>query len=307
MKLRLLGGMVVLLVGVPGCAVVTDVGMEFLYKNAELPAAQVHLDIPYEPGSDSPKHRLDLFIPAGTNWPVLIFVPGGGWVAGDKELEVAGDTVYENIGRFYASHGIGVAVINYRLLPSVQWQDQISDVAHATAWVYSHIAEYGGNPHRLFLSGHSAGAQLVDRVALDSKPLTEAGCSPSIVCGVISVSGAGLDLKDQKTYALGESPDYFANLFATGPDPGDWQTAASPVTYVHAGAPPFLILYAGGETKSLIRQSHRFSQVLTQSGVSNRLLAVPGQSHARIVLTLSRDDKTAGPAILNFIETTKCQ
>jgi acetyl esterase/lipase len=294
-----------LLVAASGCAIVNGVGMAFLYKKADLPVAQIRLDIPYKSDSSSPKNRLNLFVPAGTNWPVLVFVHGGGWTEGDKALTVAGDDVYGNIGRFYAAHGIGVAVINYRLLPHVQWQDQISDVAQATAWVHSHITEYGGNPHRLFLCGHSAGAQLVDRIALDSTPLNKAGSSPAIVRGVISVSGAGLDLEDKETYALGGSPDYYTQLFAAGTQPADWQKEASPVTYVHPGAPPFLILYAGGETKALIRQSQRFSQALTRSGVSNKVVVVPGQSHARIVLTLSRDDKTAGPAILNFVETGK--
>ncbi|HZM03310.1 MAG TPA: alpha/beta hydrolase [Candidatus Saccharimonadales bacterium] len=303
MKLRWLACLALLLISATGCIVVKGVGMAFLYKKAELPLAQVHLDIPYREGAASPENRLDLFTPAGTNWPILIFVHGGGWTEGDKSLKVAGDDVYGNIGRFYAEHGIGVAVINYRLLPHVHWQEQISDVAHATAWVYSHVAQYGGNPARLFLCGHSAGAQLVDRVALDPAPLNEAGRSTAIVRGVISVSGAGLDLKDEETYALGESREYYAQRFGTGTNPGDWQRAASPVAYIHPGAPPFLILYAGGETKPLIRQSQRFSQALTQAGVKNKIIVVPGQSHARIVLTLSRDDKTAGSAILNFIET----
>jgi acetyl esterase/lipase len=279
--------------------------MAILYRRADLPAAQVHLDIPYEADSISPETRLDLFAPAGTNWPILIFVHGGGWDGGDKSLKVAGDDVYGNLGRFYAEHGIGVAVINYRLLPHVQWQDQIFDVAHATAWVYHHIGEYGRDPRRLFLSGHSAGAQLVDRIAVDPTPLAAAGISSPIVRGVISVSGAGLDIQDQETYKLGASPKYYAERFGTGANPGDWQKKASPTTYIHPGAPPFLIMFAGGEKKPLVRQSELFSHDLTRAGISNKTVIVPGQSHARIVLTLSRPDKTAGPAILNFIESIR--
>jgi acetyl esterase/lipase len=301
MKLRWLICLVGLLVAGSGCALVKKVGMAVLYKKADLPADQVHLDIPYESDSSSPENRLDLFTPASTNWPVLVFVHGGGWNEGDKALKVAGDDVYGNIGRFYAEHGIGVAVVDYRLLPKVPWQDQVSDLAHAVEWVSTHITEYGGNPHRLFLCGHSAGAQLVDRVALDPS----VGVSSSIVRGVISISGAGLDLSDQKTYELGESRQYYVKRFATGTDPGDWQKKASPITYVHPGAPPFLIMYAGGEKKPLVRQSELLSHALTQARVSNQVVVVPGQSHARIVLTLSRDDKTAGPAILNFIRNTQ--
>lgn len=285
-----------------GCALFKGAAMVFVYKKAPLTTAQVHLDIPYS-DSKSPKNRLDLFLPTGTNWPVMVFVYGGGWTEGDKSFKFGGDDVYGNIGRFYAARGVGVAVINYRLLPQVKWQEQISDVARATAWAYDHIAGYGGDRRRFFLCGHSAGAQLVDRIALDVKPLTDTGHSPKIISGVISVSGAGLDMTDQLTYTLGESPAYFAKRFATDPQPGDWQKIASPVTYIRAESPPFLILYAGGETKALIRQSQHFSDVLTQAGVQNNLVMVPGQSHARMVLALSRDDKTAGPAVLEFINS----
>jgi acetyl esterase/lipase len=233
----------------------------------------------------------------------MIFVHGGGWTEGDKGDKFGGADVYGNIGRFYAKNGIGVAVINYRLIPQVTWHDQISDVAQATAWIYTHIGEYGGNHHRLFLFGHSAGSQIIDRVALDTNALMKAGLPANAINGVISVSGAGLDMKDKETYALGESPDYFAKLFATGPQSEDWQAMASPAHYIHAGAPPFLIIYAGGETKSLIRQSQLFSRELTAAEVSNRVVVVPGQSHARIVLALSRDNRTAAPAIMSFVET----
>jgi acetyl esterase/lipase len=288
-----------------GCiSTIERVGIAFLYKKAKLPASQVRNDLPYEAGSTDPKQRLNLFLPAGTNWPVMVFVYGGGWVKGDKDLRVGGADVYGNIGRFYADHGIGVAVINYRLLPQVKWFDQVDDVAHAVAWVHAHIAEYGGDSRCFFIAGHSAGAQLAARVALDPKPLEKMGLSPAIFCGVITVSGAGLDMTDAKTYALGESPNYFAGMFNTGQP--DWQKNASPVSYASPSAPPFLILYCGNEAKALKRQSQRLSEILTQNKTPNDILVVPGQSHARIVLTLSRSDRTAGPAILEFIKTAKC-
>src|SRR5439155_18980367 len=92
----------------------------------------IHRDICYREGSADEKHRLDLFLPHGTNWPILIFIHGGGLTSGDKALRVSGADVYGNIGRFYASQGIGVAVINYRLQPKVTWREQAEDVAHAT-------------------------------------------------------------------------------------------------------------------------------------------------------------------------------
>ncbi|MEO7297823.1 MAG: alpha/beta hydrolase [Verrucomicrobiota bacterium] len=289
-------------VGICGCtSVLQRTGIALFYKNANLPESQVRREVVYREGSTLPKHRLDLFLPAPTktNWPVLIFIHGGGWTEGDKSLHAGGADVYGNIGRFYAAHNIGVAVINYRLQPGANWREQIDDAACTTAWIHSHIAEFGGDARRLFVSGHSAGAQLAARIALDSAPLKKYGLSPAIFSGVISVSGAGLDLADEKTYELGASRKYYSDRFD---NTNDWKKIASPVNFAKAGAPPFLILYAGGEKKPLQRQSQRLSEVLSQQGISNQVVVVPGQSHARMVLTLSRPDKISAPAVLEFIE-----
>jgi acetyl esterase/lipase len=306
MKIALAIYLFALLLAVSGCtSVVEHVGISVLYKKTNLPEAQIHRDVPYREGSTLPKNQLDLFLPSGRDWPVLIFVHGGGWTKGDKSLRVGGADVYGNIGRFYAAHGIGVAVVNYRLLPGVTWQEQLDDVAAATAWVQSHIAAYGGNPRRLFISGHSAGGQLAARVALDPRLLEHYGLSTSNVCGAICVSGAGFDLADEKTYELGASRAKYEQIFG-GADK-DWKKEGSPVTYVRPGAPPFLILYAGGEKKPLQRQAQRLGEVLSTTGIKNQVIVVLGENHERIVLTLSRSDRTAGPAILNFIQTTRCE
>ncbi len=267
-------------------------GIALFYEKAPLPDAQVKYDVPYVDRSPLAAQRLDLFLPKGTNWPVLVFVHGGNWDAGDKGLRVGGADVYGNIGRFYAARGIGVAVINYRLQPTINWRDQVKDVAAATAWVHAHIAEYGGNPDRIFLGGHSAGAQLACHAAL---------LLSSVISGVISVSGAGLDMADQKTYDLGASRTYYAARFGDNGPREIWEREASPVTYITSNAPPFLILYAAGETRALQRQSQRLREVLENYHISNQLVVVQGQSHARMVLTLSRSDRTSADAILHFI------
>jgi acetyl esterase/lipase len=288
-----------------GDFVVERIVIYFLYKKAELPESQVIRDKSYREGS-SPGQRLNLFLPDSPGWPVLIFVHGGGWSSGDKDLTVGDADVYGNIGRFFASHGIGVAIINYRLLPQVSWPEQIEDVADATAWVASHIADYGGSPSRLFLSGHSAGTQIATRVALDPAPLEKRGLSPRILCGVIAVSGAGLDLQDAKTYELGEDIRYYEKRFRDGATGESWRQAASPISFVNASAPPFLIVYAEGESKGLQRQSGLLHEALASAGAESQIVIVPGQNHQRIVLTLSRPDKVAGPAILKFLQSASC-
>ena len=282
-----------------GCAGVERVGMSVLYKKVALPEAQVQRDIVYKPGSANPGHRLDLFQPTSKHWPVMVFVYGGGWMNGDKSLRVGGQDVYGNIGRFYAAHGIGVAVVNYRLQPAVNWWQQVADVADAVAWVKRNIGAYGGDASRIFLAGHSAGGYLASFTGLNRHVAAQHGVPR--LSGVVCVSGAGLDMADEETYRLGNKPYYYENLFGEQGKNPDWQRTASPVTFATKSSPPFLILYAGGDSASLRRQGQRFHDVLDSRGVRNRLVVVPGESHTRIVLTLSRDDKTAGAAILDFI------
>jgi len=281
-----------------GCSAVTAVGIKFLYRRVDLPAAQIVPNLCYlpAPNCDTNKHRLDLYLPNANDWPVIVFIHGGGWDEGDKNLEVGGKDVYANIGRCFATQGIGVAVINYRLQPSTDWRGQVADARQAVQWVHRQVRAYGGQPDAMFLMGHSAGGYLASFVALDTS-----GADPVPVRGVICVSGAGLDLADRQTYALGEDLHYYEKRFQQGDTTGGWQRIASPVHYVHPGAPPFLIIYAGGEKKKLQRQARVLEQALDLARVENSVVVVPGESHSRMVLTLSRPDKPSVPAILEFI------
>ncbi len=291
-----------------GCSAATEwLGVRLLYETAA-PAERELLDVAYREDADSDpvKHRLDLFLPAGDGWPVLVFVHGGGWTAGDKGLMAGGAAVYSNIGRFYASEGIGTAVINYRLQPKVSWREQVDDVARAVAWVHANVAEYGGDPGPLFLLGHSAGAQLGVYAALDPRPLEQLGLSPEVICAVVPVSGAGYDLADDETYELGADRAWYEERFRAG-DPGDaWLREASAISYVRPNAPPFLLVHVTNEWKSLHHQNRLLHAALSETGADSRLLVVQGQGHNRMVLTLSRGDKTPVPEILEFLRQAQC-
>ncbi|MES2466223.1 MAG: alpha/beta hydrolase [Verrucomicrobiota bacterium] len=285
-----------------GCAVVERAGIAVLYEKSALPGTQIQADLSYGP---APRQRLDLFLPSGkSGWPVAIFVHGGSWTGGDKGLRVGGADVYGNIGRYLAGQGIGVAVINYRLQPQVGWREQVADVARATRWVHQHIASRGGRPDQLFLFGHSAGAQLAAYTGLNPQALDGTGLPPGTLRGVIAVSGAGLDLMDAGTYALGHRPDYYRGIIDPAKTNQAWQREGSAVSYIRGSSPPFLVMVGGSEEKAMIRQSNRLHEALVGQGVSSTLLEVRGQSHGRIVLTLSRPDKKAGPAAVDFIRRT---
>jgi acetyl esterase/lipase len=114
-------------------------------------------------------------------------------------------------------------------------------------------------------------------------------------------------MADPETYALGASRDYYVERFAgatTGD--GEWVREASPVTFARADAPPALVLYAGGESRPLQHQAQLLHRALRSAGAQSELVKVPGEDHYRIVLALSRPDRTAAPAMLEFIRGTHC-
>jgi acetyl esterase/lipase len=286
-----------------GCGVVYRAGIKLYYKPAAIAAAQVVRDVPYVTGSADPLQQLNLFKPAQPGFPVVVFIHGGNWDSGDKDYRFGGQDIYNNIGRLLAAHGIGCANISYRLLPVVDWKAQAADAAQAVAWVYAHAAEFGGDPQRLFLMGHSAGGQLAMRVGLDRATLQTLGVPASAIRGIIGVAGAGYDMADQQTYLLGADPKFYAKRFApgSGSPSSTWQTDASPIHFVDRMAPPVLLLRAGGESRALIRQSDLMRDALTRAGARADLVVAPGLSHTRIVPTLSREDRPAGAAVLAFV------
>ncbi|HEX5036061.1 MAG TPA: alpha/beta hydrolase [bacterium] len=276
-----------------------------MYQKTEIPEDRIHRDLPYRDlpaGPAGEKQRLDLYVPNGKNWPVLVFVHGGGWDSGDRQYEVAGADIYANIGRFFAAHGVGTAVISYRLLPDVTWQEQIRDVAGAVAWVYKNATRYGGDPKRLFLSGHSAGAQLAARVALDPKPLQDEGLSKKIVSGVIAVSGAGYQIEGEELRSTrGGRKGYYQRRFQQDDPTDGWRTEVSVLRFVDKSAPPFLLFYGSAEPTSLIEQSELLAKRLQDAGVPAKLAVIPHRDHVQTVMTLSREEDVTAREALAFI------
>src|SRR5579875_1680961 len=123
-----------------------------LVKKQEARSLEVSADIAY--GSDA-RQKLDLYRPHGRRLPVLVYIPGGGFVGGDKNSD---GVYYRNIGTWFANRGVLVAVANYRLAPVHKWPAGPQDVAGAIAWVRANAETHGGDPDRVFLWGQSAGA-----------------------------------------------------------------------------------------------------------------------------------------------------
>ena len=118
---------------------------------------------------------------------MVFWIHGGGWQAGDK-------TDVQIKPRVFAERGFVFVSTNYRLLPKVEMEVLIRDVAKALGWVHKHIAEHGGDPKRIFVMGHSAGAQLAALICIDDRYLKAEGVSFDVLRGCVPVDGDTYDL-----------------------------------------------------------------------------------------------------------------
>ena len=286
-------------------------------------------DVAYYDGPDaSPgRHRLDLYLPRGKkDFPVLMLVHGGSWTIGDNRCS----GLYESVGHFLASRGIGAVLPNYRLSPGVKHPEHIKDVARAFAWTHKNIGKYGGNPGRLYVAGHSAGAHLVALLATDESYLRAEGLKTADIKGVIAVSGvyrvrhgdevgtlggtgtvalrpeqfypirgASVPLPDVPLPGVPQQWNVFGPAFGDDPKVRD---LASPVTHVRPGLPPFLILLADHDLPTLAANADEFQKALRREGCDARLVTVEKRNHNSIMFSAIAPEDPVARAIVEFVK-----
>lgn len=274
------------------CALVTVMGFGLGLAQPSPPYSfQVYTDIAYYDGPDAHpvKHRLDLFVPDGLKEaPVLIFVHGGGWTSGDKNL-------YSFVGRAFAQQGFITAVINYRLSPQVQHPAHIEDVARAFAWAHKNIAQYGGNTEKIFVMGHSAGGHLTALLALDEKYLQAHGLTLAAIRGAIPMSGI---------YDVTVEPPGPFNVYQIvfGTDPQQ-RHDASPITHVGPNKPPFLILYAQFDFPGFDAQARQLLSLLREYENEAMLVEIPNRDHLTVIANIGRPNDPTTEEILKFLRS----
>jgi acetyl esterase/lipase len=274
---------------------------QLLAASVLLSAAQaqdVKRDIRY---GDQDRHVLDIYAPPGAKGrPVVFWIHGGGWQAGDK-----GDI--QRKPQAFTERGFVFVATNYRLLPKVDMGTIVRDVAKSIRWVHDHIAEYGGDPDRLLIMGHSAGAQLAALICTDDRYLKAEGLSLSIVKGCVPVDGdtydvpAIIETAETRRRAHGQPQAKFGHREKFGDDPAKHRDFSA-VTHAAKGKgiPPFLILYVA-EHPDNTAQAQRLAAALKEAGVAATAFGARETWHTKINDDLGRPDDPATKALMSFV------
>src|SRR5437870_4924555 len=267
---------------------------------SEARAQDVKRDIPYaEPAHD--RQVLDVYAPHNAkNLPVVFWIHGGGWQTGDK-------TSVQIKPQFFVDKGFVFVSTNYRLLPSVDMATIVRDIAKSIRWVHDHIARYGGDPKRLFIMGHSAGAQLAALVCTDGRYLKAEGLTLAIIKGCVPVDGDTYDVPAiietaetrRRVHGLPQAKNGHREKF--GNDPAKHRDFSA-VTHVDKdkGIPPFLILHVADHPDTSA-QAQRLSNVLKEAGVPVTAFGGRETTHNKINADLGLPDDPATKALFDFV------
>lgn len=228
---------------------------------------------------EGPRRMLDVY-PAttGAKRPVVVFVYGGGWDAGRRQD-------YDWVGRAFAAQGFVTVVPDYRLVPEVSFPAFLEDGAAAVRWVRDNITRYGGDPDRIVLVGHSAGAYNVVMLGLDRRWLDAAGVPQSAIRGVVGLAGP------YDFYPW--DADASRNAFGQYPEPLETQ----PVTFARPDAPPLLLLHGAVDGTVRARNTQRLDARMQAAGGRVEAKIYPGVDHRGIVLALSRPFRGQAPTL----------
>ena len=250
-----------------------------------------HRDLAYTtPKTD--KQTLDVYAPAGARGlPVVVWIHGGGWQTGDKA------TVNHKPAAF-ADKGFVFVSVNYRLLPDASIGEMAGDVAKAVRWVRDHAKEYGGDPDRLVVTGHSAGAQLAALVCTDDRYFKAAGVPLAAVKACVPVDGDTYDVPLQIKTVEQRRADIYRKKFGDEAS----QKNLSPVTHAAKGKdiPPFLILYVDGHPE-VTMQSKRLVEALAAAGVKAAASASAGKTHVSLDADLGTPGDKPTQAMFDFL------
>lgn len=218
-------------------------------------------DISY---ADGARHRLDVYrARSAASSPVIVFFYGGSWQTGEKGW-------YRLLAKVLAGRGYTVVVPDYRLYPEVTFPEFLKDGAAAVRWTRDNAPQFNGDPRRLFVMGHSAGAYIAAMLALDPKWLAGAGLDSNTLAGFIGISGPYdfLPLRDPRLITIFGGAD---------------RPMTQPISYAFGRKPPALLLSGADDSVVDPGNSKRLAEQLRRSGQDAREVIYPHLGHLTVL------------------------
>jgi len=241
------------------------------------------------------KQTLNVFAPHRKNKQkeVLLFIHGGNWNSGKKSL-------YNFLGSRLARKNVVTVIIDYPLSPLADYNDMAVASAQAVKWTSQNIEKYGGNPNKIFVSGHSAGGHLAALITLDNNYF-EALKFNNPIRGVILIDAAGLDMYSFLKKEKSPSQSYF-KTFTKNPEV--WKNA-SPLYHLHEEMPSML-LYCGEKTyPSILEGNEKFIKALNNYKTDASFHMLKGKKHIPMITQFFWPYNPRYKEIIEFMDKQK--
>lgn len=217
-----------------------------------------------------PRQMLDAYQPAATSAeaPIVVYFYGGAWRNGAR-----GDYLF--VGEALAACGCVALLADYRLYPEVRFPGFVEDGAAAVAWARRHAPQFGGDPRRLFVMGHSAGAHIALMLATDERYLAVAGMQPRELAGAIGLAGPYdfLPITSRRTAAIFDPPERWPQ--------------SQPINFVSGREPPLLLLTGDDDNIVSPGNTTRLAAKVRGLGGKVEVIRYPGESHRSIIAALA--------------------
>jgi acetyl esterase/lipase len=227
---------------------------------------------------------LDVYAPkTAAAAPVVVFFYGGSWEGGKRRW-------YRYVGDSLASNGIVAIIPDYRKFPDVRFPEFMRDAARAVAWARDHAREFGGDPARLFVMGHSAGGQMAALLAADKRYLAEVGMRPRDLSGMIGVAGA---------YAFLPFVDNEAHIFG---DDARGRYDSQPINFIDGDEPPMLLLQGTDDDEVPPHNAEVVAERAQAMDGTAVLKLYPGVGHSSIMLSFARGRASEVPALRDTLD-----
>ena len=258
------------------------------------------LDLPYATPAN-PRQMVDVHAPEGAkNLPVVFWIHGGGWEGGDRTAIQLKPQAFVDKGFVFVSTG-------YRLLPEVEMATIFRDIAKSLGWVHENIAQHGGDPTRILVMGHSAGAQLAALICTDDRYLKAEGVPFSVLKGCVPVDGDTYDVPAiietaetrRRVHGLPQAKVGHREKF--GNDPAKHRDYSA-VTHIAKGKniPPFLILHVADHPDTTA-QAQRLAAVLKDAGIPTKVFGAKETNHSRLNENLGLPEDAPTKALFEFV------